>query len=578
MSDPQGIPSFANFRNVTSGGISISHGITPDVATIYATPQPPPYPTTGRLEFSYDGRRVLLRDCLLDSPRFVTESSGKQMMILSIKDRRWKWSKFGRISGEYNIVEGDGTIRKTSERTPRELFKLCLDAMGETKFDTGDVDDNDRPYVKWDGNPSVAMQELAEFLGMRVVFNFVTDGVDIRKVGVGKQLPQNEDVISDSLDVNPQEIPDSLVLVGAKSLVDAFVELEEAIGEEPDGTIKPIDKLSYKPKGGWDRAMAPEFAEVAKKYRNLAKKCIWKWYRPKEPIKLPTSLVKIKTKPGAPKKVKIKTTNLKLHQILPLETHQGRTVHIGKEGVPKKFQVKERVPAMVFGEFYGGYQVLGPEAKEYDTPKGKLAKYEHGFNIDTARGIVMFTQPLFLFHDSTGAVSTTYDTATGKLAAAKLYLLTGYGVRHPDTNAWYREELVYTPKGRKLGTQPYYFYREDVRRVVYFKVTSAGMTTVDNIRDVEKQADFYLKQELRNFQLSLPGTREYAGIVPFPPDGAIQQVTISIEESGRTTTRLSRNREGLFTPVSYEEQLRLQRTRALIAEEARKKTERKPGE
>lgn len=558
---------YGNFKTVYAGGITLSHGIRPSVATIYCTPEPGPYPNRGTLAFTFDGVAIKFQDALLDEVSFDTES---HTMVLRVKDRRWKW-EYGRIRGEYNVPEGDG-VRASTEKTPRELMELCLKAMGERKFNVAQVPNVARPYVNWDGNPAQELARLADYFGCRVVYDPITNGVFVVLAGVGKHLPGGFDVTSDSLDVNPPEIPDAFIFVAGKTIIDAYVELE-AVGEDTDGTIKPIDDLSWKPSaadGGFKHCLPPEFTPIKKKYRHLAKKCLWRWYRPKSPVKLPIGF-----KAKGRRKFTIKSADIELQQLLPLEESRGQTKHVGKRKPGKKDVIKERLPAEIYGEFYGGYQVLGTTSKDYETPFGKLTKYDGGLSIDKERGVVKSSTPLYLFRDNTGKVTDSYDSKKGYVSTAEIYLYNGWGIRDEETHAWHREMVEYVPPGPKLGTLPHFIDREDIYRNVYLTGKSSAIKIVDNLKEVQKQAVHYLKNEFRKFQFLTPGARNYFGFVPIALDGAIHQVTWSIADSGEPSTTITRNREEILTVLSYDEQRRFDLQRSLLEKDRKKSTKRR---
>jgi hypothetical protein len=68
----------------------------------------------------------------------------------------------------------------------------------------------------------------------------------------------------------------------------------------------------------------------------------------------------------------------------------------------------------------------------------------------------------------------------------------------------------------------------------------------------------------------------YAGFRPINLDGAIQQVTWALDESGFARTRASRNREELLYVPSYKERRAMEKVREALKKE--RETERQKSE
>jgi hypothetical protein len=65
---------------------------------------------------------------------------------------------------------------------------------------------------------------------------------------------------------------------------------------------------------------------------------------------------------------------------------------------------------------------------------------------------------------------------------------------------------------------------------------------IDNSSEATKRADYFLAGEADKYRRTVAGYRSYAGIWPFFPDGAIQQVSWAVG-GGLIVTRASRNSE-----------------------------------
>src|SRR3990167_4386833 len=230
---PQGYIKFNERDRLMSGSVTVSHGIAPNTFQLRCAPFPPPYVRRSDLLFTYGGQIIRFKDCRLISIDFDTAQSGMQTMVLSVLDRRWKW-KYGRIAGEYNIREGDGSVRVMHKKTPRELAGLCLNAMGEFNVDISQLPNDTLPYVAWDGNPAQALLDLVSPLGCRIVYDPLTDKIIIARAGIGQQLPSGVLTMKESVNVHDIEMPDKIIFVAGKTLWDDFAPLE-AVGEDVDG-------------------------------------------------------------------------------------------------------------------------------------------------------------------------------------------------------------------------------------------------------------------------------------------------------------------------------------------------------
>ena len=85
--------------------------------------------------------------------------------------------------------------------------------MGEKKYHVTDLPTAPRPEVHWDGSvPAEALADLVEEFGFRVVLQL--DGtVKICKAGDGADLPIDDDVMENSLTIDPRPMPDDLAIL-----------------------------------------------------------------------------------------------------------------------------------------------------------------------------------------------------------------------------------------------------------------------------------------------------------------------------------------------------------------------------
>ncbi len=541
MSVPQGTMEFAGISEIISGTFTLGHGLSPSIASLYVPPIARTLPAVGPLTLRYGGGRITFPDCKLDKVTRDYTEEGREVWGLHILDHRWRW-KYGRVSGRYNQRDSEQNLIAATKKDLRELAKICFDALSEKKIDLTGLPKDQLPEIEWDySRPDQALGPLLDAAGCRVV---LTPGnrIVIAKKGFGNRLPTGS-VVSASLEADPAERPDELIFAG-RTLWQADIPLE-AIGREVSGEWKPIDKLSYKPKEGWERVDAPHFTSITDpKVRMLAQEYVYRTYQIKAPFTV-EGYGEIKD----------------IERVLPLETQQIKK---------SKFENRQRpqsLPPWVYGLYYpnGATVTNNFEAmKKLEPIAGNIKKYPQGlytlgFSVDAAKGIVTFSDHV-----------VRRDTENGLKLPADLRLRIAIGIRDPDTGGWIRTEVKRKLPGDKLGTMPEYLVRDDVALSFYKDDGEAKITT--NRTDFEKQAKYYLDAREKELEYNDPATYEFAGFVDVYPDGAIQQVTWSVNEAGFATTRASRNREEPGRAMSYTERRWHERVQAMLQKETREQT------
>jgi hypothetical protein len=561
MSDaPQGMFAYPGVKTVLSGSFTLSHGISPSMATIYISPQEGWIPKQGPLTISYGSVLLKFEDCVADRGEAQRGPDGMPVWALHLLDRRWKWRKCGTISGYYNVRRGFGedaggnklaSIVEATKKTARELAKLCLEAMKEKGYDVEALPEEDWPEVEWDYTlPAEALARLCDTYSCRIVLH-LNGRVKIEKIGEGKNLALGTTGLDGGISADSPEIPDKLVLVTAPVRWQYDFDIEP-IGLDVDGDIKPIDDLSYKPKDGWAKSDVPNFNDVTTEVkagavnakttykttpRQLAQETVFRWFRIKvtaakddkkfKPIKLP------------PNKEAIDD----LDRILPIEDKQITTRQVGKRIEP--------LPAQVWGRFFPGYESTAsqiaflPEAGA-DLSKVPDAIYTKGFTIDRELGIVKFSEPVFLYGES---------KELNDHMPPELRLRTTVSLRDKETRGWIRHEFEREMGGPPRNTQPQYLQHDDV----FYNVISQGDQASNTEAEAEKAAKHYLDAVEKQYQTTDPSSFTYGGIQKIDVDGAIQQVTWNVSDDGFATTRASRNREELLVVPSYNERRMMER-------------------
>lgn len=581
--DIKGVMRFPGINKVLDGSFTLSHGPSPSAATLTIIPQEITE-LVGPLTITDGREEVVFSDCLIDKASMARDSRGR-VVSLTIYDRRWRW-RWGRISGRYNIRTSasqddpdEGTVR-----SPQELAALCLAAVGEADYDIAQLPDTTRPYIDWeyDTNPAEALALLAESLGCRLGLG-TDDHAHIWSLGEGDLLPEAR-ALDWSYGVDPADRPDSIVLATAPIRIQADLELE-AVGVDVDGAIVPIDELSYTPSVGWD-ALGDDAAECLivtdgdyedsrsitglSKVRDLARSCVFRWYRVKSPVHLlvPT--------------VDDAAGEHSLDLLLPLLAEQV-------EYFEDDDGTLQRRPAIVYGA-WTNYPDEYPDARmEPDALRQigtlpTIAKRTLGafpvaqpltgddfravvsvpWTLDTARGIVQFSAPVRYYDEN--------DGSNGTLKAATLYLRTSVHVRDPDTRTAYRQEVRHDLVTDPSASRQLTLVQEDIEpwHIAEYQRQGGRLAFVRHrlsAQDVEQSAQHYLDQEAAGALDANALTVRYMGISRVAVDGAIQQVTWTVGGSGATTTA-SRNDEQPDETLTYAEKRQRDRLAWLLKREA----------
>lgn len=284
-------------------------GVVPDVGVLtWRAGDVQPDSLVGDLVFFIDRRDntppvevVRFTNCRLDDPNEKrSKFIDNQWRVL---DRRWKW-EYPVLFGNYNIRDSfttTYTIVPATQKSPREMAALALDALGETNYNVLDLPNDPlvADEVHWHYEPAAAMlQNLAEAYGCEVHLLF-DDTVKIQRKGEGDipadTLPDGTRLAREpevGVVLNPA--PDNITCYAAETLYENYLWLEP-VAEDIDGVDKPIDKMAYTPVGGW-KGHDPDFGadflgmvelnadtnlsrELREQYRDLYRRDLYKRYR-----------------------------------------------------------------------------------------------------------------------------------------------------------------------------------------------------------------------------------------------------------------------------------------------------------
>lgn len=500
--------SFPGIDSILSGTYTRAHGISPGIAELECAPQSNSLRLTGPLTFQCDGDSFTFQNCqVIQGTSFRTVGGATRWMI-QVADRRWKW-QFGAIYGEYNrrdqannLIPDEDKPVIGKKKSAQELAKLLLEAMGESSFNVSVMPNDVYPHVAWIGvNPAQELANLCDLMGCRVALK-VDDLVSIVRPGIGAFLPDGP-VTQNSLVIDPPEPPDSIEVVGQPVRVQTRLELE-AVGEESDGSIKPIDELSYKPSNGW--SSAPSFDDITNKQdRNRAKRSIFRLYRVRDYIAVNC--------PSLPKAAIASD----IQQILPISEELAETY---TDPITKRQEHKR-------GKIYGIYntKIIGsPKTNSSETIN---YEFKGSWSLDGERGLIRFDDLMYKF-----------STATGTYAAAELKLECSFNIRSNQTGQLITWGYNVKSNRPKNGTGPEVVYSDDLEYGVYevFGVDGAlgGWADIRSKASLEQESQYLAAHAFAKYQQQTPQDASYIGFLPIELDGAICSVTWSLNPEATT--------------------------------------------
>jgi hypothetical protein len=553
----QGYAAWPNVRGCISCSYTCSHGISPGVASLIVPPNinPAAVPQFGNLVIGDGARKVTLRGCRVDSVRQINYGDGYAWLI-TILDRRWQW-RYGSIDGWYNqthsnpdelgLPPGEYVVRNGiyipgTERSPRQLMKLCLRMMRVRSYIIEPFDDTIRPEINWYGvNPAAALQEVCSSVNARVVYSAPRDTVIITPLGGKAGLLPTTPMLSNSPGIKFQSRVSAVQLQVGPTIFTDYLPLEP-VGFEEDGRIRPLDELSYQPENGW-----------------------WKYH----PEIAPEMVVQ-----GESKDVE---TSKKLAQQSLLKIFRIKVSSDDRLSVCNKVVVTTRQQIYMLGRIFsperdikGQYVtkdafVIG-ECQNRTIQGGKIAEYEFGsplpiaFSVDGERGLVVFSRPVYKI------VGTAPNYQP--MPPQQLYIYTSMHVRHPQT-LQYISGIWLRRFGPDTGAPPRHIIRSDLK-AMYQAIRNVSKSSGDNLfqlaeiqtneSEVARAADYYMKAT----QVSAGGeatvrTATFAGIYPISCNGAVHQVTWSVGLGQPPTTTVGVNTEYDYVVPPYPERRRIER-------------------
>lgn len=506
----QGLITYPGVVQAVKCRYTRSTGTQPGHAILEYLPQGGNIAASGTLEFSYGGDTVTLLNCRVDVATLLGDSEAGYTSVVKIWDRRWAWYAGGEISGAYNLrSQYSGNLETDTEKNPRELAALLLDAMGETGYDVSALPTVDRPTVEWDySHPATELERLCEQFGVLICLKIDTDVVVLETPGVGAVL-STTDSYSLAYAVDVEETPDSVRVVGFPVRFQSKLKLR-AVGKELDGQILPINDLSYKPAAGWGIADNNFLVVTNETARRYARESVFKWYQVYAQADLTQNV------PGYGDVVLIEN-------ILPLDGTKLNTYH--DDPISGLERADE---AFIEGEWFD---------TQTDT-QGLVAPFSlfnGDFVLDREVGLVkIFGEQLY----RDGLIRREAD----------LYLTAAYYILDPV----FRTRVRYVNLrnlGGTNGTGPFVVKRDDIKlqyTALYTGATPTGTTS--NLTEVDAQAEAQLDATVAGYVNDEAYDAKYNGLKLIEIDGLIRQVTFKMDsrdtsERGGCETCVSLNTE-----------------------------------
>jgi hypothetical protein len=565
---------FGALTGVMSASYTLARGVSPSICSVTVPPSVQLDRRPHTMVWSDGVRTLQFSNCLVVDVNVTQGQDGKQSLVVSIADRRWRWS-LAQISGQYNVITG-GRIIEGTRRSARQLAALCLDALGEEDYDLRQMPDDVYPPVDWDvERVDSALDELCRSVGSHVVLRH-DDRVAIYFEGRGMGLPALPSS-SEGVSYDFGAIPGHVAIVSAPMQWQLDFDLVP-VGLDVDNKIKPIDALSYRPPRGWEYEDFPDCTNVDIRVRRLARETVWRWYRVIPPGWEVRDLGRGRTfdEPGyrglrfmpggrllrnrlpiyAPSQLVLLTSQLDTEQFSGTQRAEVNAAAFDPEALSRK-------RAQVWGIFTlgnGAGEPNEPDDEELEELQLRTVDLSPelvvptSFEIDSELMLVKFSDAVYLEEGS-------------QVVPPRIKLRTACQYRDSETRAAYRLVKKYpVPQGMDDSLVEYHALNDVVPELRPF--LDEAVPAVSNVKEVEKELDRASVWQLVKYRIKTPGNAVYPMLVPASPDGIIAQVSIDIDQAGYMSTSVHREAEDASNFVSYDErrdQLRVLATVRKIA-------------
>jgi len=514
-------------HTIASGDFTFSLGGSAGSGTIT-------FPTTGytianksTLVLSDNERTITLNNMYVTGVRDTFDAQGGRHLTCSIYDRRWEW-QWGYVNGIYNELDYNGLPKQ--EKTLQQLFELIFTAINETNYIFVGMEGyaTTYPEVNWEfENPGEAINSLCDKYGVTLGLSTDNGGrFVICPMNYERDFPGG----TSSMTYEHAEVgvllPNKIILVGARAQVQEQFKDLIPVGEDIDGSVKPINQLSFSPTTqapeeeeypykAWGDALRDCFTNLATEQEKLlAEKCIFKWYS--------IDFYLEETVNGQDVLVYDPELILPLlSEISDVEVVEGKTDH-----------AKPYVLA---------------ETTEWDGTEFKtvaFGKITDGYSIDKKLGIVKFNDPTVKTVTANGPVSGGFTWAVVDLVAA-------YEVKAGTT-----DDFIYYEQAVTGGTEMPAVHKEN-SMVPWYKIDpDTNVEILTNATDLDNYAAEVMTLLLGQYINQSPEIRVLPGVYAVGAYGLIRSVRVSIDEANGAETEIQK---GIEIPKlnidKYEERL-----------------------
>lgn len=518
-----------------SGRFTLAVGVEPSVAemNIPLSSLIPAFATHGTMTISDGNNTVEFLDCRTIRGNITVSDTGVSL-VLSIRDRRWRWGKTGFMSGEFNRQDTFGKLIGPT-LTLSELLDNILTQLGEVDSSLVDIptptlgafDTFARPWVSWNfTRASDALRELTERYDLVVALT-IKNKIKIMPRGKGETFPISG-FTSQTEDIDVIDVPQSIGVIGSfhvniEDFLEAVVKDVVVDGEDPnfviDSKIVPINDASYfSTVVGYNEATWKTLkdkvgagANEIEKNRLISKfadESLFRWYRLPSPLTI--GLQSLTRAEYAP----LWQTELDRKVQTDITTEQGA-----------------RQTPIVKGA-HSTLQALKDPSWVEDIENA----VDVSFTIDRKLGLIKFSQPVFSFNKSTRVM--TEPSTLKLLSVFKAPSISGLDAIFEielsvSTNSFFVPQTGVVD----ILFHPEIIYNADEEGVDLLSPEAANTEPVKLAKAKAEERILEYQNDTRINQFV------FAGIAPVSPDGIVQEITWEAGSSGPVQTIVSEGGE-----------------------------------
>lgn len=512
---------------ISRADIVLTHGVAPSYSILDCVAEGSVV-NVGPLRVYSDGVLcATLHDCAVDYSH-VTQPMVRHghRCKIRVADRRWRWSQ-KRVSGRYNVRQSNSTALAGTQRSYRELIEILLQALGESSYVIELLHpDLQGPSVVWqNARADLELARLVDEVG-GIIYLGLDNLVHIVRNGTGPAYPPIGRERLPLIEFTPTALPKFVQVKTAPICYQSKLRLE-AVGVDRSGEVVPINRLSYRPAGGWGEQVPGVYNDVKDELdRELARQTVYKWYRVKSQANGSLTL------PGGVEQVSSVECMLPLLPYLVLPQIPANWSELSPPAMP-----------FVEGEFFNNDWTGLPEKGE-----GGYAKWDNGFELDLDRGIVKFDQYVYL------------PITDGEQQEAELYLECAYHARRDRISADYFCLVdVATGVEQDLAAGVVQIERPDIwlyRVQRYFYGSKVPSGVEDNEQWVSSGCVQQGQSYAQHYTNVPRGNMQWTGVLPYGVRGNMHQVRWRIGDGPAMTYGSVNTENPALGPVVFERRLR----------------------